>query len=420
MTKQYVFILVGSRQSIEYRTGESIETDIENGQLTGISAMDNASHDYISANAINANGGSDRLVEIQSEDPTEAQALLEAFKKEIEAIGRAIDKIEENVNEIDAKYKQSQGRHISYIEKTELNGQISTLVAQTTKTSQAVRKRLGRIADENAQFAREYPDNGASLKIRVTTHQVVTQRFMNVMQRLEEIQERHHESVRLVIENQLRKFNPDANEQDIENVLKQCDNDNRDNHDMMDNSPLLCQLPQEEQDKLREQLNVLSERNRNIRQLEQDVIDLHQMFADMKLLVDQQGELLNTIEYNVQETKGRAEAGMHEIIQAHDFQRKANHKKWCIFFLIAAIIATVCIFVFVRYGRKWFGVDIGPAAADDAGGASSGATGGGDGPAPQAPTATEVPASSGRSANVTTIATVQPVSVAENVNVKMK
>ena len=171
---------------------------------------------------------------------------------------------------------------------------------------------------------------------------------------MEEIQQRQHESMRIVIEGQLRKFNPQATEKDILNILKQYEEKPGNHEEMMNNSPLFCKLPVEEQEMLRHQLAVLSERNRNIRQLEKDVIDLHEMFADMKLLVDQEGELVNTIEHNVEETKGRAKSGMREIIHAHNYEKKVQQKKWCIFLLVVVTVVIVSITGFVVYGRHWF------------------------------------------------------------------
>ena len=284
---------------------------------------------------------------------SEAQVMLESFNNEINAISSAIDQIEGNIGQVDEKYNLSQKRHVSQADRKEIGAELSEILGQTTQLAQAVRRRLRRIADENEEFAKDYPEHGATLKIRVTSHQGVTQTFMDSMRKLEDVQERQHDAARVGVERELRKLNPDAKEEDIERALQQCEAN--DETFKIDESPLLCQLPEEERNRITDQLMTLGDRNKNIRDLEQSVVDLHQMFTDMKLLVDQQGELLNTIEYNVQETRGRAEAGMNELIQAHDFQRRAVRKKWYVCLLVIVCVALAIIIIFIVYGRKWFG-----------------------------------------------------------------
>lgn len=299
------------------------------------------------------------LKEIQETQRT----ILESFHAEIDALKKAINRIEKNVETVETKYKQSLGRHVTQAERAEVSAQISTLVVQTGKTSQAIRKRLRRIADENEQFARDYPQNTSALRIRVSTHQAVTHAFMETMQKLEDAQEKHHGAVKAAVERQLRLMNPDAPEEDIQAALQRGDSSA-----VVDNSPLLCELPAQEQKQLRAQLDMLTSRNNDIRVLEHNIVELHQMFLDMQLLVERQGDLLNTIEFNVQETKGKAEAGLNELVQAHDFQKKVKRKKCYIFLLLVVLIIVISVPVCMKFAPQWFPtlVDSDPATDGDA------------------------------------------------------
>lgn len=292
-------------------------------------------------------------ISVKSSEQLEGiQPILDEFSEETEALTKAIENIGGNVNIVDEKYKQSLGRHLTPAERTDASAQISLIVTQTSKTAQAVRKRLQRISDENEQFAKDYPNSSSALRVRVSTHQAITHNFMAAMQRLEDTQERHHDGVRASVERQLRTFNPDASEQDIQAALKRIQS--TEGGHGADDFKLLCELPKEEQTKLRQQLDFLNCRNNDIRKLEHNILGLHQMFIDMQLLVDKQSDLLNNIEYNVQDTKVKAETGMKELIQAHDFQKKARRKKWCLAVIIVIILTVICVPILVKYAPIWF------------------------------------------------------------------
>lgn len=296
-------------------------------------------------------------LESQKQRQQQQRQLLEPFHAEMDALKRALERIEQNVRDVDEKYSASLGRNVSQAQRAEASAQISTLVAQTGKTAQAVRKRLHRIAGENEQFARDHAEHTAALRIRVAAHQALTHAFMAAMQRLEGAQERHRGAVRAAVERQLRAMNPHAPEEDIRRALDHLNSSSSSSSSpaaVVDDSPLLCELPPDERARLQAQLDTLAARNHDVRLLERSIVELHQMFTDMQLLVDQQGDLLNTIEFNVQETKGKAHAAMNELVQAHDFQRKATRKKCCIALLVLALMLVISVPVVIKFAPVWF------------------------------------------------------------------
>jgi syntaxin 1A len=73
----------------------------------------------------------------------------------------------------------------------------------------------------------------------------------------------------------------------------------------------------------------------------------HQLFVDMAVLVESQGELLNQIEHNVEQAVGYVQTGVDELNKASDHQ-KASRKKMmiicCIIVVIAGIIAGIAAY----------------------------------------------------------------------------
>lgn len=288
------------------------------------------------------NGGEDELDDESKEELTK-------YYKETDALSKAINRIHENVETIESRYKISLSEHVQDSDKAIAANDIACLLDRTEKTSEAVRKRLRRIAGENKIFRGEHPEKTGTLRMRVNTHQSLTRRFMDAMQLFEESQESHRDNVREAVERQMRLMNPQATEEEIQDALR-----NGNVNEMVDNSPTFAQLPIEEQLRMRNGLEDLRSRNNDIKKLEESIIQLHQLFVDMQILVEAQGELLNEVEYNIVDTKEKAEAGYQELIEARAYQKSATRKKICVAFLVIAIIVAVSVPILIKYIPIWF------------------------------------------------------------------
>jgi len=62
--------------------------------------------------------------------------------------------------------------------------------------------------------------------------------------------------------------------------------------------------------------------------LEQSVAELHQMFLDFALLTEQQGELLDQIEYQVKSAADYVEDANVDVYEAIEYQKKIRKKQW--------------------------------------------------------------------------------------------
>ena len=65
--------------------------------------------------------------------------------------------------------------------------------------------------------------------------------------------------------------------------------------------------------------------------LEQSVAELHQLFQDFALLTDQQGELLDQIEFNVKEAADHVEDANVEVYESIELQKSIRKKQWYVY-----------------------------------------------------------------------------------------
>jgi len=89
-------------------------------------------------------------------------------------------------------------------------------------------------------------------------------------------------------------------------------------------------------------LEQLQERERAVRQLEADIGDVNQIFKDLAAMVHDQGEMVDSIEANVETASIRVNEGTDQLRQAERYQNKARRKK-IILAIIGAIVLAIII-----------------------------------------------------------------------------
>jgi len=109
------------------------------------------------------------------------------------------------------------------------------------------------------------------------------------------------------------------------------------------NSQMRTQMMLEEEQNLEQ----LQERERAVRQLEADITDVNQIFKDLAAMVHDQGEMVDSIEANVETSSIRVNEGAEQLRQAERWQNKARKKK-IILAIIGAIVLAIIIGIIVH------------------------------------------------------------------------
>lgn len=93
-------------------------------------------------------------------------------------------------------------------------------------------------------------------------------------------------------------------------------------------------------------ISEIQERHDAILEIEKNLIELHQIFLDMAVLVDAQGQQLNNIESHVAHASSFVRLGNEQIVEAKDLQ-KSSRKCTCI------AISLVLLIIFLAIGMTW-------------------------------------------------------------------
>ncbi|CAI8047927.1 Syntaxin-7 [Geodia barretti] len=91
----------------------------------------------------------------------------------------------------------------------------------------------------------------------------------------------------------------------------------------------------------------LEEREREMRQLETDILDINDIFRDLGTMVHDQGELTDNIETQVETAAVRVESGNKQLEKAVRHKKCSRKLTCCIVCLLLGILTAIVIIVVV-------------------------------------------------------------------------
>lgn len=97
--------------------------------------------------------------------------------------------------------------------------------------------------------------------------------------------------------------------------------------------------------------SMIVEREEGMKEIESAVVEINDIFRDLALAVQDQGQVLDSIEANMTSADTHVEKGTHELVKASDYQKKARSKMLCLLVIIA-IVAGILVTVLVTQLKK--------------------------------------------------------------------
>ncbi|XP_065093041.1 syntaxin-1A isoform X4 [Ochlerotatus camptorhynchus] len=254
-------------------------------------------------------------------------SFMEDFFNEVEEIRIMIDKIQANVEEVKKKHSAILSAPQSD-EKTKQ--ELEDLMADIKKTANRVRGKLKGI-EQNIEQEEQTNKSNADLRIRKTQHSALSRKFVEVMTEYNRTQTDYRERCKGRIQRQLEITGRATTNEELEEMLEQ------------GNSAVFTQGIIMETQQAKQTLADIEARHADIIKLENSIRELHDMFMDMAMLVESQGDLVDRVEYHVEQSGNYVAQGQQELVQAKKYMSKARKKK----ILIAVCVAITLIILIV-------------------------------------------------------------------------
>lgn len=249
---------------------------------------------------------------------------MDEFFNEVEEIREMIEKIQNNVEEVKKKHSEI----LSAPQPDEkVKQELDDMMTDIKKTANRVRAKL-KVIEQNIESEEHISKASADLRIKKTQHSTLSRKFVEVMTEYNRTQTDYRERCKGRIQRQLEITGRNTTSEELEDMLEQ------------GNPAVFTQGIIMETQQAKQTLADIEARHADIIKLENSIRELHDMFMDMAMLVESQGELMNRIENHVQEAQDYVDTAKQDTKKAIRYQSRARRKK-----IMIIICVIVCLLV---------------------------------------------------------------------------
>jgi len=259
---------------------------------------------------------------------------MDEFFAEVEDIRNSIDKIQANVEEVKRKHSA-----ILSAPQTDdkMKQDLDDMMADIKKTANKVRAKL-KVIEQSIEADESVNKASADLRIRKTQHSTLSRKFVEVMTEYNRTQTDYRERCKNRIQRQLEITGRTTTDAELEDMLEQ------------GNSAVFTQGIIMDTAQAKQTLADIEARHADIIKLETSIKELHDMFMDMAMLVESQGEMIDRIEYHVEHAVDYVQTATQDTKKALKYQSKARRRKVFLFscLFVSLVITVIVIIVLVK------------------------------------------------------------------------
>ncbi|KAM6205468.1 syntaxin-3 [Sarcoramphus papa] len=258
-------------------------------------------------------------------------AFMDEFFSEIEETRQNIDKISENVEEAKKLYSIILSAPIP---EQKTKDDLEQLTAEIKKMANSVRNKL-KSMERNIE--QDEARSSADLRIRKSQHSVLSRKFVDVMTKYNEAQVDFRERSKGRIQRQLEITGKNTTDEELEEMLESG------NPSIFTSGIMDSQIS-------KQALSEIEGRHKDIVRLESSIKELHDMFVDIAMLVENQGGLLDNVEQYVMHAAEHVEQANQQTKKALQYQGQARKKMLILAVVVVLLLGIVALIIGLSVG----------------------------------------------------------------------
>ncbi|CAI9779823.1 unnamed protein product [Fraxinus pennsylvanica] len=259
---------------------------------------------------------------------------LDNFFKQVQEIEKHSEKLDKLLKKLQDAHEESKAVTKAAAMKA-IKKRMEKDVDEVGKIARLIKSKIEELDKENLAN-RQKPGCGKGSGVdrsRTATTVAMKKKFKDKMSEFQTLRESIHQEYREVVER--RVFTVTGNRADEETIDRLIETG--------DSEQIFHKAIQEQgRGQIMDTLAEIQERHGAVRDLEKKLLDLQQIFMDMAVLVDAQGDMLDNIESQVSSAVDHVQSGNTALQKAKSLQK--NSRKWmCIAILILLIIVAIIV-----------------------------------------------------------------------------
>jgi len=175
------------------------------------------------------------------------------------------------------------------------------------------------------------------IRLKRTQIQTASNRFLEIWTEYNTLQVQFREKVKEDLVKCLRVTNNQLTEEEIEEKI--------DAGEGVFSASIMQETAQ-----AKEQLARVENRHKDIKRLEEGITEIHSMFMDLAMLVEQQGEMVTRIEDHINTASIDVEKGRENLSKAETLQKSARKKKVILGILAVVVVLILLLVILSEFG----------------------------------------------------------------------
>eukprot|EP01083_Nonionella_stella_P291043 990409_1 len=251
------------------------------------------------------------IIEMDDKGEPDAEELfLDQTQREFEELSKLINNIISNTKstmklEKKAKAETTQTQHKDIMSK------LDVLIASTMANAKAVNTKIKIYKQKNDEYEKANPHSTLA-QWRINKLNTSTLRFQKAIQAFNVASDSFKQSLRKKVARQARLVNQDITDEQIEEIVE--------SNDPTAFMQQALMIP----DAMIDRIADIEKRHEGILNIEKGVRELHELWGNLAVLIDEQQEQLDHIENNVEQTLNYVQKGKQNLEKAKTKQEKAR------------------------------------------------------------------------------------------------
>ncbi|CAA7029709.1 unnamed protein product [Microthlaspi erraticum] len=218
----------------------------------------------------------------------------------------------------------------------ELRARMDGDVSQVLKKVKMIKQKLEALEKANAN-SRNVPGCGPGSSTDRTRMSVVSglgKKLKDLMDRFQGLRARMNDEYKETVERRYFTITGEkADEQTIDNLISSGESENF----------LQKAIQEQGRGQIMDTISEIQERHDAVKEIEKNLIELHQVFLDMAALVEAQGQQLNDIESHVSKASSFVRRGTDQLQDAREYQKSS--RKWTFYAIILFLVVFALLLI---------------------------------------------------------------------------
>jgi len=297
------------------------------------------------ARTMNATNGEDATTTTTTMTISDANAssssLMETFFADVQRVKTHMGEIRAALVALFDAHEASK-RSTTAEETRETRSSMTETIERVSKIARETKLRLENLDADNERAVKSgaVTEGSSEHRTRSTLTSSLKKKLKDQMGEFQELRERLREEYKEIVERRyFTVTGSEAREEDIERLIETGESET-----MFQNA-----LLERGRGQIMDTVNEIQERHSAIRELERKLLELNQIFLDMSVLVEAQGEMIDNVASHVAKSVVYVQQGHVELRRAREHQKST--RKWAC--CISVILLIVLIAILLPVLKPW-------------------------------------------------------------------